>query len=113
MGWRYGRITGDFNPIHISRVLARLLGFERDLIHGMWSAARCLAHVPMPALDAPVQADLLFKGPVFMESTATMHAHTEGDTTCFDLFCDDNPRPCIRGRVMQTAPFSRLQGENG
>lgn len=101
MGWRYAKITGDYNPIHVSRVLAKLMGFDRDLIHGMWSAARCLGH--LPALDParPIRADLIFKGPVYMESDVTMkHAAGESDHQ-FDLYCAGNPRPVIRGRVRQ------------
>jgi len=106
MGWRYAKITGDFNPIHVSRILARFMGFDRDLIHGMWSAARCLGHTP-PS-ETPVQVDLLFKGPVYMESTATMNSLPGEGGTLFELYCDENPRPCIRGRVQPVAPGTRL-----
>ena len=108
MGWRYARITGDFNPIHVSRILAKFMGFDRDLIHGMWSAARCTSHLAAPDSSRPVQLDLIFKGPVYMESTSTMHAGAAGNGTQFDLFCDDNPRPCIRGRIQPADPETRL-----
>lgn len=99
MGWRYAKITGDYNPIHISRIMAKFFGFPRDIIHGMWSGARCLAHLPALDQPGPVRADLLFKGPVFMESRVTMkHAECDGDHA-FDLYCGDNPRPVIRGQV--------------
>lgn len=99
MGWRYAKITGDYNPIHISRIMAKFLGFDRDIIHGMWSGARCLAHLPQPDGASPIRADLLFKGPVFMESQVTMkHAPRDGGHA-FDLYCGDNPRPVLRGAV--------------
>ncbi|MBX3178734.1 MAG: hypothetical protein KF886_15350 [Candidatus Hydrogenedentes bacterium] len=108
MGWRYARITGDFNPIHISRILARFLGFPRDIIHGMWSAARCLAHLPAPDPGSPIRADLLFKGPVFMESHVTMKHARRDAGHAFDLYCADNPRPVIRGQVRPAEPGERL-----
>ncbi|MDD9206047.1 MaoC/PaaZ C-terminal domain-containing protein [Georgenia sp. 10Sc9-8] len=41
----YAEISGDHNPIHVSRVGARLLGFPRPIAHGMYTAARALAAV--------------------------------------------------------------------
>lgn len=101
MGWRYAKITGDYNPIHVSRVLAKFMGFDRDLIHGMWSAARCLAHLPQLDTARPIRADILFKGPVYMESTVTLKHATGESGQSFDLYCAGNPRPVIRGRVRQ------------
>lgn len=99
MGWRYAKITGDYNPIHISKIMAKFLGFDRDIIHGMWSGARCLAHLPAPDPTQPVRADLIFKGPVFMESSVAMkHAERDGGHA-FDLYWGENPRPVIRGQV--------------
>lgn len=113
MGWRYARITGDFNPIHISRVLAKLLGFERDLIHGMWSAARCAGHMAGFDKQYPVQLDVLFKGPVYMGRESTLKLHNGDDQRLFELYCEDNPRPCIRGRAMPVDPDTRLVAEKG
>ncbi len=101
MGWRYAKITGDYNPIHVSRVLAKFMGFDRDLIHGMWSAARCLAHLPKLDPTRPIRADILFKGPVYMESAVSMKQVAGESGQSFDLYCAGNPRPVIRGRVRQ------------
>lgn len=112
MGWRYAKITGDYNPIHISRIMAKLLGFDRDIIHGMWSGARCLAHLPQPDPAQPVRADLLFKGPVFMESRVTLrHAERDGGHA-FDLYCGENPRPVIRGQIRPGRAESPLVPQN-
>lgn len=46
MGRRYGRVSGDFNPIHWHALTARPFGFPRAIVHGMWSLARCLAERP-------------------------------------------------------------------
>ncbi|MCF6287587.1 MAG: hypothetical protein L3K26_20760, partial [Candidatus Hydrogenedentes bacterium] len=108
MGWRYAKITGDFNPIHVSRIMAKFMGFNRDLIHGMWSAARCVGHTPTPDGEQPTQLDLIFKGPVYMGSTSTIKSQAVDKGTLFDLYCDDNPRPCIRGRIQPDAPETQL-----
>lgn len=108
MGWRYAKITGDYNPIHISRLLARTMGFDRDLIHGMWSAARCLAHLPQLDPARPIRTDILFKGPVYMESSVTMKHATGESGHDFELYCAGNPRPVIRGRLQQVDAGAKL-----
>ena len=37
------RVSGDFNPIHVHPLSARLFGFPTAIAHGMWTKARCLA----------------------------------------------------------------------
>lgn len=103
MGRTYARITGDFNPIHISRIMAKLFGFKRDIIHGMWSLARCLTALPGPAIEGPQRLDVAFKGPVFMDSSCTLKGTDQDGARRFDLFCGKNPRPTI---VAQLAPCS-------
>lgn len=41
----YAELSGDRNPIHLSRVAAKLVGFPRTIAHGMDVAARALAAV--------------------------------------------------------------------
>lgn len=39
-GWRYARLSGDFNPVHWARPVARLLGFAGPIAHGFDLLAR-------------------------------------------------------------------------
>ncbi|WP_344553704.1 MaoC/PaaZ C-terminal domain-containing protein [Pseudokineococcus marinus] len=41
-GRAYAAVSGDPNPIHLSRPTARLLGFRRPVAHGMWTLAHAL-----------------------------------------------------------------------
>lgn len=43
LGRRYARVSGDWNPIHLYPLTARIFGFPRPIIHGMWTHARALA----------------------------------------------------------------------
>lgn len=63
-GWRYARVAGDFNPIHLTELGARLFGFNQPIAHGMWSMARCLASLDSHTFDAPLRVDVVFKRPV-------------------------------------------------
>ncbi|NLE97370.1 MAG: hypothetical protein GX596_05200 [Propionibacterium sp.] len=43
LGRQYARVSGDWNPIHLHPLTARIFGFPRPIIHGMWTHARALA----------------------------------------------------------------------
>ncbi len=68
LGRRYARASGDYNPIHLHALSARLFGFNRAIAHGMWSKARCLA-----ALDAELapaySVDVQFKLPILLPAS--------------------------------------------
>lgn len=71
VGRRYGAVSGDRNPIHLSPLTARLFGFPRAIAHGMWTVARCLAAHGTP--DAVlVRAE--FRAPVLLPGTVTYAA---------------------------------------
>jgi acyl dehydratase len=80
---RYAMISSDFNPIHLSSLLARAFGFKRAIAHGMYSIGHAAAsierHTGRPLLEItahfrrliPVGTEAVFG----VESTAT----TQGD----------------------------------
>jgi acyl dehydratase len=43
IGRRYGLVSGDMNPIHLSAPSAKLFGFRQAIAHGLWTKARALA----------------------------------------------------------------------
>ena len=97
IGRRYAKVTGDYNPIHVSSLAAKLFGFKRAIAHGMWSVARAIEQ--LPKVDGPVRHDVAFKGPMFVTSKATLKAASDGR---FDLYCGSNPRPVIVGTYQQS-----------
>lgn len=103
-GRRYAKVSGDYNPIHLTPLTAMLFGFKRDIIHGMWMASSCLAHLEAPKADA-IQCDFLFKGPNFMNSKVRLLTSPVESGTRFDLFNGGNPKPTISGcqRVVNAA----------
>ncbi|MEJ4113245.1 MaoC/PaaZ C-terminal domain-containing protein [Corynebacterium kroppenstedtii] len=42
---KYAAVSGDKNPIHVSKLGAKLFGFPSTIAHGMWSAASLLSTV--------------------------------------------------------------------
>ena len=97
-GRRYAKVTGDYNPIHLHWTLGKLFGFPRDIIHGMWSLAKCASSLPALPADKPQRLDVAFKGPVLMGSSVSLKAATEGDKRLFEVYSGKNPKPVMQGQ---------------
>lgn len=94
IGTEYARVSGDHNPIHTSRLGARLFGFHRPIAHGMWSKARCLAALEARLPDA-YTVEVAFKLPVPLPSTVSFALLPDGG---FALH-DSRGRPHLTGSV--------------
>ncbi|WP_040337623.1 MaoC family dehydratase [Candidatus Blastococcus massiliensis] len=70
-GRRYAKVSGDVNPIHLSGLTAKALGFKRAIAHGMWVKARVLGALA-GRLPEAVDVDVAFKKPLFLPSTVTL-----------------------------------------
>ncbi|KTB61657.1 MaoC/PaaZ C-terminal domain-containing protein [Pseudomonas syringae] len=59
IGRDYAKVSGDYNPIHLSAPSAKMFGFPRAIAHGMWLKARTLAaldeHLPASNVEISVQ----------------------------------------------------------
>ncbi|MBU0994304.1 MAG: hypothetical protein KJ737_17575 [Proteobacteria bacterium] len=107
-GRRYAKITGDFNPIHLFPVTAKLFGFKRDIAHGMWTLANAAGRLNVTINDAPVKIDAAFKGPMFMANTAELHVSPYDSGQKFDVFCSGNPKPVICADLKFVEPGTTL-----
>jgi acyl dehydratase len=109
-GRAFGALTRDINPIHMSAAAARLFGFERDLVHGMWGLARALPLLA-PSVDAraPVRLDVAFKGPMYMEREVAVRVAAERAqaAAAFEMYSASNPRPVVVGRIANVAAVVR------
>jgi len=65
LGRRYASVSGDYNPIHIHPLSARLFGFPSAIAHGMWTKARCLAALE-PRLPDAFTVEVAFKRPILL-----------------------------------------------
>ena len=80
IGRRYARVSGDYNPIHLSALTAKLFGFPQAIAHGLWNTARTLAalHEHLPA--ANVEIDVEFKKPVRLPSEVVLLSSAAGSS---------------------------------
>lgn len=71
LGRTYGFASGDINPIHLSALTARAMGFPKAIAHGMWTYARVLAAIG-PATSGPSTSRVWFKKPVLLPGTVDL-----------------------------------------
>jgi acyl dehydratase len=97
--WRYGRLSGDFNPLHTSNWYARRFGFARAFAHPQRAIGQCLGHLGA-ARHAPMELDTWIKGPVFYGARVTLRTESRQAEQLFALHVDDDSRPAIVGRFI-------------
>ncbi len=99
-GKQYAKITGDYNPIHMSPTLAKLFGLKRDIAHGFGVLAQAIELAGFNTVNKPCQVDVVFKGPVFLQSQVSLKKNNSQNENRFDVFCGNNPKPSICGSVL-------------
>jgi MaoC dehydratase-like protein len=97
LGRRYAAVSGDHNPIHLYALTAKAFGFPRQIAHGMWSKARCLAALDGRLPDA-VTTEVAFKKPVLLPGTVTFGSARRADGYAFALARPKDGKPHLLGR---------------
>ncbi|MGV8918213.1 MAG: MaoC family dehydratase [Pseudomonas sp.] len=74
IGRQYAKVSGDYNPIHLSAASAKMFGFPQAIAHGLWLKARTLAaladHLPASNFEIEVR----FQKPVRLPSEVLLSA---------------------------------------
>ncbi|QHF42871.1 acyl dehydratase [Pseudomonas sp. S35] len=80
IGRRYAKVSGDYNPIHLSALSAKLFGFPQAIAHGLWNKAHTLAALGDHLPTANVEISVVFKKPVRLPSDVKLHASAAGSS---------------------------------
>lgn len=82
-GRRYAKVSGDYNPIHLFDLTAKVLGFKQAIAHGMWTLASSISQLcasDIVALSQIHGIDCVFKKPVFLPAkTQVTYQSIKGD----------------------------------
>lgn len=107
-GRRYAGVSGDWNPIHVSNIGAKLFGFAHPIAHGMWTKARALAALlpAVPLTQGEVVAE--FKTPLSLPGEATLwQAPSATPGRAFEVRNAAGDKPYLRG--MLTLPQAQQE----
>ncbi|KAF1030723.1 MAG: hypothetical protein GAK37_01164 [Pseudomonas sp.] len=78
IGRRYAKVSGDYNPIHLSAPTARLFGFPRAIAHGLWNKARAVAALGEHLPAANLEIEAAFQKPVRLPGEVILLASAAG-----------------------------------
>ncbi|MFT7403254.1 MaoC family dehydratase [Zhongshania sp.] len=96
---KYSRASGDFNPIHLHDLSAKLLGFKRMVIHGMWSKAACLAALSGVIKETAYRCHVDFKTPIFLPVSVRLDYEANGANLDFELRDKKGVKPHLIGHI--------------
>jgi len=96
LGRRYARVAGDRNPIHMYPWTAKLFGFKRHIIHGMWLLARSVAEIDTGS-ETGLQLSCSFKRPVFLPGCPVFMSGPHAGGTAFEVCRADNSKHHLFG----------------
>jgi acyl dehydratase len=97
-GRRYAAVSGDRNPIHLSALSAKALGFPRAIAHGMYTASRALADVGAARGDA-FDWSVEFVKPVLLPGTVTVRIASSAEGFTFAGWDARSGKPHLTGSV--------------
>jgi acyl dehydratase len=103
-GRRYARVSGDYNPIHLWTVTARPFGFDRPIVHGMWSLARVVAALGPGLGTEALTVAVSFKRPVALPAQVTLKHWPAGKGTAFVLQDSEGRKPHLVGELSRGSP---------
>ncbi len=104
MGRRYGMVAGDLNPIHLWPVTAKLFGFKRAIVHGMWSLARVLGELDDQASAERCHVEVRFRRPILLPSKVLFSAGAGERGTDFAVHSADGQRMHLSGFIGSSRP---------
>ena len=100
LGRRYAGVSGDHNPIHLTRLTAKAFGFPRQIAHGMWSLARCVGALES-RLPPSVRVDVAFKKPILLPGSVAFGSRPSDDGYGFSLSSPESGAPHLVGRTVK------------
>jgi hypothetical protein len=100
-GRRYSRVSGDFNPIHLSARTAGWFGFKQAVAHGAWSMARSLGEATSQLPSEPIRIDTQFKLPMYLPSEVIYRCHREPTQLLLSLSSAKGDRMHLAMQVKQ------------
>lgn len=106
LGRKYAAASGDRNPIHLYDLTAKPLGFNKAIIHGMWTKARCLAALEALLPDA-YKVDVQFRKPIPLPSKVTFGEEIGADGIRFAVRNARKGTPHLDGTVVQVPAKKR------
>jgi acyl dehydratase len=97
--WRFGSLTGDYNPVHMWSPYARMMGFRGAFFHPLRVVGHSLARAGLQELGSARRVGVWMRGPVYHGAAVELRRGMTDAGTDLALFADGDPRPALVMRV--------------
>ena len=101
LGRAFASLSGDWNPIHVSAPTARLFGFPRAIIHGMWTFGRALGAMDGLLPNCPATWRVDFRRPVLLPSTISIQRRLLPHGVAWRVLDAESERELASGTALQ------------
>jgi acyl dehydratase len=98
LGRRYAGLSGDRNPIHLFALTAKAFGFRRQIAHGMWTTARCLAAL-QGRLPGAYTVEVTFRRPILLPGSVRFGCVEDDGRLIFGVTAIRDASPHLVGVV--------------
>lgn len=98
-GRRYAKVSGDYNPIHLYPLTAKLFGFPRAIAHGMWSLARIASSLEADLGRPPSVLEVQFKQPLLLPGKVALKFQRNGTAIDFALLARNSDKVHLAGSL--------------
>lgn len=98
LGFEFAIASGDFNPIHLHPLTAKIFGFERHIIHGMWSVGRILALLEK-RMPESFELTASFKTPIYLPASVIFRNEKTEEGFNFDIVDNTQEKPHVKGYI--------------
>ena len=102
LGRRYAAVSGDRNPIHMYGLTAKAFGFPRQIAHGMWTKARCVAALES-RLPGAFEVEVAFKRPILLPSKVEFTSGESDSGLSFGVRSAPDAEPHLAGTAKPAA----------
>jgi len=103
MGRRFAKVSGDVNPIHLTNISAKLFGFKKAIVHGVWSMSRTMAELEAKldekTLHNAIRLDVEFKLPVFLPTWVSLQTNQNTNGLSFLMKDSAGVKPHMAGSL--------------
>ena len=98
LGFEFAMASGDFNPIHLHPLSAKLFGFDRHIAHGMWNVGRILSKLEN-RIPNSYEFTVLFKTPIYLPSDVIFRYEKTTEGFDFDIVDKTQEKPHLKGYI--------------
>lgn len=80
LGRLYANCSGDYNPIHLYPLTAKLFGFKGHIVHGMWLKSRVISALfenNKNIVGKPFKCEVTFKKPLYLPNNVGFYQQAQ------------------------------------